>query len=177
MIRPTAREESWVQRAMNVRTIIGSSRPLSVSSTCARAVLLARAPVPDWDRADRSQHMNRVAVVITDDMAGPDAGQDQAVRPLHSMLERDRRTGRSPRVCRVACAMSSRSSGCTKASQSPMRLRSGAAACREIRPLEATRTYNRFRESQFHRQFVWSSVPDAAAVHGSEAGSRPACVH
>jgi hypothetical protein len=38
--------------------------------------------------------MNRVAGVITDDMSRPDAGQDQAVRPLHTMLEGDRRTGR-----------------------------------------------------------------------------------
>jgi len=38
--------------------------------------------------------MNRVAGVITDDMSGPDAGQDQAVRSLHTMLESDRCTGR-----------------------------------------------------------------------------------
>src|SRR6476620_1395053 len=94
MIWRTAREESWVRRAMNVRTIIGSSRPLSVSSTCARGVLLASAPVPGGDRTDGSKHMNRVAGVITDDMSRPDAGQDQAVRPLHTMLEGDRRTGR-----------------------------------------------------------------------------------
>jgi len=65
--------------------------------------------------------MNRAAGVITDEMARPDARQDQAVRPLHTMLEGDRRAGRfqhlSGGLRHVITII-----GMYKGEQSPMRL-------------------------------------------------------